>query len=190
MREIYPSTVCAHVRQQDIIIGLFQCILIVDILGEPNYTRINHHDNNGSIGCIKYILRTIPLKSKNKNKKVKNSRFRRGNHDRCVTIQVTIPYTEFAPMIFFFENGFNPSPSPPKTAAATFSFFSSSLLLFHITSLHIPPQFHLLVLVSFLHLLILPASLYCILNPLFGFYPRNQRSSISFLQLNRCCSES
>ena len=94
------------------------------------------------------------------------------------------------PNDFFFENGFNPSPSPPKTAAATFSFFSSSLPLFHITSLHIPPQFHLLVLVSFLHLLILPASLYCILNPLFGFYPRNQRSSISFLQLNRCCSES
>ena len=189
-REIYPSTVCAHVRQQDIIIDFFQSVLIVDILAEPNYTRINHHDNNGSIGCIKYILRTIPLKSKNKNKKSKKkpvpswkSRSMRDN-----TGYHTIH--GIRPNDFFFENGFNPSPSPPKTAAATFSFFSSSLPLFHITSLHIPPQFHLLVLVSFLHLLILPASLYCILNPLFGFYPRNQRSSISFLQLNRCCSES
>lgn len=114
-----------------------------------------------------------------------------------MTIPVTIPYTEFAPMIFFFfENGFNPSPSPPKTAAVTFSFLllssSSSLPFLHITSLQIPPQFHLFgSCVFFIVLLPSTASLYRILNSLFfGFYPHNQRSSISLLQLNRCCSES
>lgn len=98
-------------------------------------------------------------------------------------------------MIFFFENGFNPSPSPLKTATVTFSFLllssSSSLPLLHITSLQIPPQFHLFgSCVFFIVFLLSTASLYRILNPLFGFYPHNQRSSISFLQLNRCCSES
>ena len=102
------------------------------------------------------------------------------------------------PNDFFFENGFNPSPSPLKTAAAAFSFLLLLLLLLLFLSSSPPynlppdstsvPSFWFLCL--FFIFLSSTASLYRILNPLWGFYPHNQRSSISFLQLNRCCSES
>ena len=102
--------------------------------------------------------------------------------------------------LFFFFSKMDLIPRPPHSkpllllfpsSSSSFFFFSSSLPLLHITSLQIPPQFHLFGSCVFSSSSYPPLPLFIVSSILFfGFYPHNQRSSISFLQLNRCCSES